>query len=132
MEDHRKGPGPSQPAIRVIMMPKHTNAYGTIFGGIILSHIDQAGAVEGHRHVPGRLVTVAMHEVEFLEPVFVGDLVSFFTETVEIGNTSLTVRVMVEAERRKGVGRVKVTEAEVVYVNVDENNRPMPIGSGRS
>jgi len=127
MNDERRGPGPSQPAIRVIMMPKHTNAYGTIFGGIILSHIDQAGAVEGHRHVPGRLVTVAMREVEFLEPVFVGDLVSFFTETVRIGKTSITVKVAVEAERRRGKAKVQVTEAEVVYVNVGEDGRPAPI-----
>jgi len=127
MNDERRGPGPSQPAIRVIMMPKHTNAYGTIFGGIILSHIDQAGAVEGHRHVPGRLVTVAMREVEFLEPVFVGDLVSFFTETVRIGKTSITVKVAVEAERRRGKAKVQVTEAEVVYVNVDDDGRPAPI-----
>ena len=130
-ESHRNrpgpGPGPSQPAIRVIMMPKHTNAYGTIFGGIILSHIDQAGAVEAHRHVSGRLVTVAMREVEFLSPVFVGDLVSFFTETVRIGRTSVTVRVAVEAERRRGAGKVQVTEAEVVYVNVDETNQPTPV-----
>jgi len=111
----------------VIMMPKHTNAYGTIFGGIILSHIDQAGAVEAHRHVSGRLVTVAMREVEFLSPVFVGDLVSFFTETLKIGRTSVTVRVAVEAERRTGVGKVQVTEAEVVYVNVDERGQPKPV-----
>lgn len=126
-DDQRQGPGPSQPAIRVIMMPKHTNAYGTIFGGIILSHIDQAGAVEAHRHVSGRLVTVAMREVEFLSPVFVGDLVSFFTETVRIGRTSVTVRVAVEAERRKGTGKAQVTEAEVVYVNVDDEGRPTPL-----
>lgn len=128
--DEQTGPGPSQPAIRVIMMPKHTNAYGTIFGGIILSHIDQAGAVEAHRHVTGRVVTVAMREVEFHSPVFVGDLVSFFTETVRRGDTSLSVRVMVEAERRKGVGKVKVTEAEVIYVHVDDENRPIPIAGG--
>ena len=128
---HRQGegPGPSQPAIRVIMMPKHTNAYGTIFGGIILSHIDQAGAVEAHRHVSGRLVTVAMKEVEFHAPVFVGDLVSFYTETRKIGSTSVRVRVTVEAERAKTAGKVKVTQADVVYVQVDEDNRPMPIRS---
>ncbi|HSF39661.1 MAG TPA: hotdog domain-containing protein, partial [Thermoanaerobaculia bacterium] len=68
-----------EPAIRVIMMPKDTNALGTIFGGIILSYIDQAGAVEGHRVVSGRLVTVALREVVFHAPVFVGDLVSFYT-----------------------------------------------------
>ena len=120
--------GPTQPAIRIIMMPKDTNALGTIFGGIILSYIDQAGAVAAHRHVPGRLVTVAMREVVFHSPVFVGDLVSFYAEISRLGNTSVTVKVTVEAERRtRGAGRVKVTEAEVVYVHVDENNRPMPV-----
>ena len=126
------GAGPLQPAIRVIMMPKDTNALGTIFGGIILSYIDQAGAVEATRHIPGRLVTVAMNEVEFHAPVFVGDLVSFYTETVRRGRTSLTVRVTVEAQRRRvgsrpDVGRVKVTEATLVFVHVDDQNRPVPI-----
>jgi acyl-CoA thioesterase YciA len=123
--------GPNQPAIRVIMMPKDTNALGTIFGGIILSYIDQAGAVEAHRHAPGRLVTVAMREVVFHSPVFVGDLVSFYTETSRRGSTSITVKVVVEVERRsQGAGRVKVTEAEVVYVHVDANNRPLPLPRG--
>jgi acyl-CoA thioesterase YciA len=117
-----------EPAIRVIMMPKDTNALGTIFGGIILSYIDQAGAVEGHRVVSGRLVTVALREVVFHAPVFVGDLVSFYTETARLGRTSITVRVIVEAERRtRGAGKVKVTEAEVVYVHVDQNNQPVPL-----
>ncbi len=123
-------PGPTQPAIRVIMMPKDTNALGTIFGGIILSYIDQAGAVEAHRHDAGRLVTVAMREVEFHAPVFVGDLVSFWTETLRLGRTSITVKVTVEVERRtsgRETGRVKVTEAEVIYVRVDSNNRPLPL-----
>src|SRR5689334_18047896 len=88
-----------QPAIRVVMMPKDTNPLGTIFGGLILSYIDQAGAVEAKRHSERKLVTVAMHEVKFLAPVFVGDLVSFYTETVRIGKTSITVRVTVEARR---------------------------------
>lgn len=132
MPHERTGPGPDQPAIRVVMMPKDTNAYGTIFGGIILSHIDQAGAVEAHRHVTGRLVTVAMREVEFHAPVFVGDLVSYFTETVRIGRTSLTVRVTVEAERGLGSGRVKVTEAEVVYVHIDQDHRPVPVAERAS
>lgn len=123
-----RGAGPVQPAIRVLMMPKDTNALGTIFGGIILSYIDQAGAVEAHRHVPGRLVTVAMKEVEFHQPVFVGDLVSFFTETVRLGRTSVTVRVIVDAVRRgRPHERVKVTEATLVYVHVDEVNCPVPI-----
>jgi acyl-CoA thioesterase YciA len=124
------GSGPTQPAIRVIMMPKDTNALGTIFGGIILSYIDQAGAVEAHRHCPGRLVTVAMHEVVFHAPVFVGDLVSFYTETLRVGRTSITVKVVVEAERgNRGAGRVKVTEAVVVYVHVDSDNQPVALGA---
>ena len=120
-----------QPAIRVILLPKDTNALGTIFGGIILSYIDQAGAVEAHQHAPGRLVTVAMREVVFHEPVFVGDLVSFYCETLRIGRTSITVKVLVEAQRARARGdAVKVTEAEVVYVNVDDKNRPVPIAGG--
>ena len=118
---HRK-----QPAIRVVMMPKDTNAMGTIFGGIILSYIDQAGAIAVHAHTSGRLVTVAMREVEFHRPVLVGDLVSFYSEILSTGNTSVKTKVCVEARRRDGK-RVTVTEAEVVYVHVDEGNRPIPL-----
>ncbi len=119
---------PRHPAIRVMMMPRDTNALGTIFGGVILSYIDQAGAVEAHRFVKGRLLTVALHEVEFHDPVFVGDLVSFYAEKLRIGRTSITTKVVVEAERRlRGGDVVKVTEAEVVYVHVDEDNNPRPI-----
>ena len=118
-----------EPAIRVIMMPKDTNALGTIFGGIILSYIDQAGAVGAHQHCKGRIVTVAMREVEFHQPVFVGDLVSFYAKVGRVGNTSITVQVTVRADRRtRGGGTVKVTEAEVVYVHVDEHNQPLPLG----
>jgi len=110
------------------MMPKDTNALGTIFGGIILSYIDQAGAVEAHQHVSGRVVTVAMDQVEFHEPVFVGDLVSFYADTTRVGTTSVSVKVTVEAERRiRGGTRVKVTQANVIYVHVDTNNKPIPI-----
>jgi acyl-CoA thioesterase YciA len=127
MQPGNPASGPLQPAIRVIMMPKDTNALGTIFGGIILSYIDQAGAVEAHRHGAGRLVTVAMREVVFHAPVFVGDLVSFNTETLRLGRTSITVKVIVESQRgNRGAGMVKVTEAEVVYVHVDSNNKPLP------
>lgn len=120
------------PAIRVIMMPKDTNALGTIFGGVILSYIDQAGAVEAHRTCPGRIVTVAMREVIFHAPVHVGDLVSFFTHTKRVGNTSVTVGVEVEAERgHPGGPKVKVTEADVVFVHVDADGRPRPIPGPR-
>ena len=125
--DPRAG-GDREPAIRVIMMPKDTNALGTIFGGIILSYIDQAGAVEAHRFTPGRLVTVAMREVVFHEPVFVGDLVSLYADVLRIGKTSITVKVVVEAERHLTDRKVvKVTEAEVIYVHVDQENQPQPI-----
>ncbi len=118
----------SDPAVRVIMMPKDTNALGTIFGGIILSYIDQAGAVAANRRCSGRLVTVAMHEVEFHQPVFVGDLVSFYADIVHLGRTSIGVKVVVEAVRRSPDSEpVTVTEAEVVYVHVDDDGRPQPI-----
>ena len=125
------------PAIKLVLLPKDTNAYGTIFGGVILSHIDLASAVEARKTAPHRYVTRAMREVEFHEPVFLGDIVSFYTETVRVGRTSITVRVSVEAERwgvppgaPRGVGhgeQVKVTEAEVVLVAVDDRWRPVPI-----
>ena len=117
------------PAIKVMLLPKDTNALGTIFGGVILSHIDLASAVEARKAAPHRYVTKSMHEVEFHAPVFVGDIISFFTETARIGRTSITVRVLVEAERwGSGKGeRVKVTEAEVVLVAVDDLGRPVPV-----
>ena len=117
------------PAIKVLLLPKDTNAYGTIFGGVILSNIDLASAVEARKIAPLRYVTKAMRE-----PVYLGDVVNFFTETVRVGRTSITVRVSVEAERwNMGAGRVghgerlKVTEAEVILVAVDEQGRPTPI-----
>ena len=117
------------PAIKVLLLPKDTNALGTIFGGVILSHIDLASAVEARKTAPLRFVTKAMRAVEFHEPVFLGDIVSFYTETVRVGTSSLTVRVSVEAERwGRGHGEhVQVTEAEVVLVAVDGSGRPRPI-----
>lgn len=118
----------AEPSIRVVMMPKDTNAYGTIFGGVILSYIDQAGAVEAHRHGAEFIVTIAMREVVFHEPVYVGDLVSLHTRLVKMGRTSITVGVEVFSQPGEGLGnRVKVTEAEVTYVNLDKNRRPVPI-----
>ncbi|HEY6148491.1 MAG TPA: acyl-CoA thioesterase [Thermoanaerobaculia bacterium] len=118
----------TEPSIRVIMMPKDTNAHGTIFGGVILSYIDQAAAVEARRHGATLIVTVAMREVVFHQPVNVGDLVSFYTRLVRIGRTSITVAVEVFAQREEGVeNRVKVTEAEVTFVNVDQDRKPLAI-----
>ena len=117
-----------EPAIRVLMMPRDTNAHGTIFGGIILSYIDQAGAIEARRQGLQYMVTVSMDKVVFHEPVYVGDLVSFWTETLRIGNTSITTKVVVEAIRGREMGsKVMVTEAQVVYVNVGEDRKPKPI-----
>jgi len=117
------------PAIKVLLLPKDTNVYGTIFGGVILSHIDLASAVEARKVAPRRYVTKAMREVDFHEPVFLGDLVNFFTETLRVGRTSVTVKVTVVAERW-GAGRgeqVKVTEAEVVLVAVGDDGQPIPV-----
>jgi acyl-CoA thioesterase YciA len=121
-------------ALQVLMMPKDTNGYSlpggdgsgprlTIFGGVILSYIDQAGAIGARREIvraggpPPFLVTVAMNRVEFHQPVFVGDVVRFLTDLVRIGRTSATMHVNVEVERSPHV--VRVTEAEVVYVAID-------------
>ena len=121
-------PSDKQPAIRLVMMPRDTNALGTIFGGVILSEIDLAAAIEAHKHHPSKIVTVAMDKVEFKQPVFVGDLVSFFTETTRIGRTSITARVSVWAQRRFGGGQfVHVTEAHVTMVAVDDEFKPTPI-----
>jgi acyl-CoA thioesterase YciA len=100
------------PSIRRVMMPRDTNAFGTIFGGVILSEIDLAAAVEAHRHHAGRLVTVALDGVVFRAPVHVGDCVSFFTETLRIGQTSIRVRVLVW---------------EVTMVAVDPDGHKVPI-----
>ena len=117
-----------EPAIRVLMMPRDTNAQGTIFGGVILSFIDQAGAIEARRQGARVMVSVAMDKIVFHEPVFVGDLISFWCETLRIGTTSITVKVTVEANRYNDPSeKVLVTEAQVVYVNLGEDRKPTPI-----
>src|SRR5438309_6052752 len=121
-------------AIQVIMMPRDTNPHGTIFGGVILSYLDQAGAIGARHEVVGAggpppfLVTVALNRVEFLRPVLVGDVVKFWTRLVRLGRTSITMRIQVEAERNGQV--LQVTEAEAVYVNIDllsGERRPTPL-----
>jgi len=120
------------PAIRVTMLPRDTNAYGTIFGGVILSYIDMAGGIECRRQSPKKFVTKALHEVVFVAPVYLGDLVTFYTRTIRIGHTSITVDVEVEVERL-GLGGtkelVRVTDAEVIYVAVGDDGNPTPIKS---
>lgn len=111
------------------MMPRDTNAHGTVFGGIILSYIDIAGGVEAIRHTRhNRFVTVAMKEVLFHQPVFIGDLVSFYAVTTRVGNTSISIHVDVEAERFGTPGvLVKVTEADLTFVAIDENRQKIRI-----
>jgi acyl-CoA thioesterase YciA len=121
-------------AIQVVMMPRDCNPQGTIFGGILLSYLDQAGAIGARREViraggrPPMLVTVAMNRVEFKKPVLVGDVVRFLVRVVRRGRTSIAVHVNVEAERGEEV--LQVTEAEVVYVAIDPSSperKPIPL-----
>jgi acyl-CoA thioesterase YciA len=116
--------------IRVVMLPRDTNSLGTIFGGVILSHLDIAGGVEARRHSDRRFVTKLMRNVEFVAPVYLGDLVTFYTRTLRIGTTSVTVEIEVEAERLGPHGNreaVPVTTAQVVYVAIDEDGKPTPV-----
>jgi acyl-CoA thioesterase YciA len=119
-------------AIQVVMMPRDTNPMGVIFGGVILSYLDQAGAIGARREVvlagggQAFFVTVALNKVEFKQPVLVGDVVRFLTKLVRMGRTSITMEIAVEAERGQEV--LRVTEAEVVYVRIDpESHRPVPL-----
>jgi len=118
----------TEPAIRMVMMPRDTNAQGSIFGGVILSLIDQAAYVEAVRQAHAHYVTVAMREVEFHQPVFVGDVLSLYADAMKCGKSSLTIHVRVCARRRNDPDEVvKVTEADVVFVAVDENGQPVPV-----
>lgn len=121
-------------ALKAVMMPRDTNPYGTIFGGVTMSYIDQAGAVGAQHAIRQRgwpdqpIVTVAMNSVEFHEPVFVGDSVSFYTRVSRIGRTSITMHVTVEADRQGEP--LRLTEAEVTFVAVnlqEEGRPPVPI-----
>ena len=125
------------PTIRVMMMPRDTNAHGTIFGGVLLSYIDQAGAIAARRemllrkgHPHAVFVTVAFNRCEFKQPVFIGDVVKFQTKVMRVGRTSMTMHIDVIAER--GAEQIPVTDAEVVYVAVDPrvpmaDRKPVPI-----
>ncbi len=132
MSDQTASP-PRDPAIRVMVMPRDTNPHGTIFGGVILSYIDQAGAIEARSHGGHRVVTVALDRVEFHEPVYVGDVLSLYTETVKKGRTSVCVRVFVEALRFSNPGEVvPVTVADITFVAIDKNRNPIPINEPRT
>jgi acyl-CoA thioesterase YciA len=116
-------------ALRVVTLPKDTNQYGTIFGGVILSYIDQAGFVEARRHGVHRWVTVAVDRVEFKKPVHLGDVVGFYATTIRKGTSSVTVRVEVEAERYITGETVPVTEASLTLVSVDAHGKPIPFAA---
>ena len=117
-----------QPAIRVAAMPADTNSAGSIFGGWIMSQVDIAGSIAALERARGRVVTVAVNSFEFHQPVFVGDLISCYAEVIEVGRTSITVKVEVYAQRNPGNPEtIKVTEAELTYVALDENRKPRSV-----
>ncbi len=112
--------------LRIVTMPRDTNPYGTIFGGVILSYIDQAGFVEARRHGRHRWVTAAMERVDFKAPVHLGDVVNLYTSTLREGTKSVTVGVEVEAERLDSDVVVPVTSATLTMVSVDSGGRAIP------
>jgi acyl-CoA thioesterase YciA len=117
--------------VRVLAMPKDTNALGDIFGGWLMSHADVAGAVLAMRRAAGRVVTVAVNEFVFVQPVYVGDVVAFHCEVEKVGRTSLTVCVEAYSERQSGAESVKVATARITYVAIDERRRPRPVPSAK-
>ncbi len=125
-------PPNEQPVLRIIPMPADTNAHGTIFGGWVMAQVDLAGSVPAFERAQGPIVTVAVNSFLFKEPVFVGDLVSFYARVVRVGRTSITVDVEVFAQRGRD-GRtdaVKVTEAQLTYVAIDGARQPRPVPGG--
>jgi len=114
--------------LKVIPMPADSNANGDIFGGWVMAQVDLAGSVLPARYTKGRMATVAVNQFIFKQPVRVGDILSFYSEVTRIGRTSVTVMVEVFAERFQSQGQyVKVTEASVTYVAIDDAGRPRPI-----
>jgi acyl-CoA thioesterase YciA len=123
-------PPPSQGELvmKVIPMPSDVNANGDIFGGWVMAQVDLAGSVLPARHVKGRMATVAVNEFIFKQPVRVGDILSFYATVQRIGRTSITIQVEVYAERYDAQGSyMKVTEASLTYVAIDDHGRPRPI-----
>ena len=118
------------PTIRQVAMPKDANAAGDIFGGWIMSQVDIAASVVAHQRAGSRVATVAVNSFVFKQPVFIGDLVSCYAEVVKVGTTSLTIDVEVYAERRRVESPLKVTEATLTFVAIDENRNPTPINKG--
>ena len=117
----------SEPTLRVVPMPSDSNSNGDIFGGWIMSQVDIAGAIPVVQLVDGRVATVAVNSFVFKQPVFIGDLVSFYATIKKIGTTSVTVNVEVFAQRKARMEIVKVTDANLTYVHIDKNGKPKPI-----
>jgi len=118
----------TMPTTRVLAMPADTNAAGDIFGGWIMSQVDIAASIAAHRYAGTRAVTVAVNSFQFRKPVYVGDLISCYASVKKVGNTSITVFVEVYAERdRQQVEVVKVTEATLTFVAIDENGKPQAV-----
>lgn len=116
------------PQLRVMPMPADANIHGDVFGGWIMAQVDIAGAIPATRRANGRVATIAVNSFLFKQPVFVGDLLSFYAEIVKVGNTSITVSVEVYAERnRLQTETVKVTEATLTYVATDEQRKPRTV-----
>jgi acyl-CoA thioesterase YciA len=123
-------PKGKEPTLRVIPMPADANHTGDIFGGWIMSQVDLAGSVPAVRLAQGRVATVAVNSFVFHQPVFVGDLVSFYAEVVKVGRTSITVDVEVYSQRRRDTELcVRVTEATLTYVAVDDQRRPRVVSA---
>lgn len=121
-------PTDREPTLRLVPMPSDTNAAGDIFGGWIMSQVDIAGSIAAHKHVKDRVVTVAVNEFQFHQPVYVGDLVSCYATVAKTGRTSVTIFVEVYAERQRSIGEcIKVTEATLVYVAIGEDRQPKVI-----
>ena len=132
MSTHSSSPVPlptdKELVLKVIPMPADCNANGDIFGGWVMAQVDLAGSVIPARHAQGRMATVAVNEFVFKQPVRVGDILSFFASLTRIGRTSITVQVEVYAERFQAQGQyIKVTEASLTYVAIDDLGKPRPI-----
>lgn len=121
-------PADKQPAIRVFAMPTDTNAMGDIFGGWLMSQVDVAGSVAAFRRARGRVVTVAVNNFQFINPVFVGDLVSIFSDVTRVGTTSIQVSVEAFVERVLDSQQIiPVANATLTYVAIDETRQPRKV-----
>lgn len=119
-------PDIEQLALRVVPLPRDTNQYGTVFGGVIMSWLDQSGFIQARRHGRHRWVTASIERVDFRAPVYLGDVVSFYAMTETTGRTSVRLRVRVESERNATHETVLVTEAAMTMVAIDAHGKPIP------